>query len=201
MTTNHDSEIAAWRAEWMSQAQAAAGAAATTAADFRRRAVRQQRSLRARHLAELVAALIFLAFSAVVAQRNPAGETYLWAAVVWMATLVAAAFSLWNWHILWNADVKSVSEFTSAYQSRCLAGVRAVRFGQWFLVIQIAISTPWLTLDYFRNRLSAGGFVLSIVLLALFSAAFAVMFRRYRRQITLELNELGGSQTVTEGLD
>lgn len=185
---NQDAEIESWRAQWTSQADAGD----RTPGELRRKAVQQQRSLRARHLFELVMAIILLIFSAGFAARNPSVEVYLWAAVVWAGTIVAAAFSLWNWRSLWTADLKSVAEFTEHYRKRCLAGIRAVRFGKLFLVVQVAISAPWLTGDYLRHRMSGVSFGLAMLVLAALTLGFVLWFAHFQRRASLELKELNG---------
>ncbi len=186
--TNLDGEIESWRAQWISQPDASE----ETPSQLRRKAVHQQRSLRTRHLLELAVAIVLLGFSARVAVRNPSTESYLWAAVVWAGTVVAAAFSLWNWRSLWTADLKSVADFTEHYRKRCLAGLRAVRFGKAFLVVQVAISAPWLTGDYLRHRMSGTAFGLAMLVLGALTVGFVVFFARFHRRVSLELKELNG---------
>lgn len=184
--TNPDAEIESWRAQWISQAEGNGG----TPAEVRRRAVRQQRSLRIRHLFELAMAIVFLTFSTEFAARNPSTEIYWWAAVVWSGTIVATAFSLWNWRILWNADLKSVSEFTEHYRKRCFAELRAVRCGRAFLVVQLAITAPWLAADYLRHQMSGASFALAMLVLALFTVGFVFFFAHVQRRNSLELKDL-----------
>ncbi len=142
------------------------------------------------HIAELTMAVVFLVFSAIVVWKRPGVESYVWAAVVWAGTIVATAFSLWNWRSLWTADLKSVAEFTEHYRKRCLAGLRAVRFGRAFLVVQIAITVPWLTADYLRRQISGISFALAMLVLALFTVGFVLFFAHVQRRNSLELKEL-----------
>lgn len=186
--TNRDVEIESWRAAWTSSSEASSG----VPAEVRRKAVQQQRRLRTQHIAELGTAVALLVFSAALARKNPTAEGYLWAALVWAGTIVATAFSLWNWHILWDADLKSVLEFTELYRKRCLAGLRATRFGERFLVVQVAISAPWLTLDYLRHRMIGTSYAISMVLLAGLTAGFVILFGRFRRRASQQLKELDG---------
>jgi hypothetical protein len=188
---SNDLEFNAWQAEWKAQL----GPDAMSSAEVRRSAIRQQRRLRAGHISEIAAGIGFLAFSAVVAWRAPGVESFLWAAAVWLTTLVVSAFSLWNWRILWAADIKSVSKFMDEYEKRCWAGARAAWFGKWFLIVQLMISVPWLTWDYFRHRLSNTTYGGSIVLLLGLTVGFWVFFARSRRAATEEL------QKVREGRD
>ncbi len=181
-----DFELKDWRAEWQAQSEPSVA----NSVEIRRRAVKQQRRLRALHIAELLAALIFLAFSSAVAWKIPRVESFLWALAVWITTLAVTAFSLWNWHILWKADLKSVSEFAQEYEKRCLASLRAARFGKGFVVVQVAISVPWLTWDYLRHHLSNAAFGGSMALLIVLTVGFWVKFSRFRQVARRELHEV-----------
>jgi hypothetical protein len=188
-----DTELNDWRAEWIAQT----AASEKNPADLRAGAVKQQRRLRTAHVGELLAAAIFLLFSAAVAWRTSALETWLWAATVWAATLAATAFSVWNWAIVWRANVKSVTEFALDYQQRCVASLRAARFGVRFLAVQNAIAVPWLTWDYLRHGLSGVRFAESIALLACLALGFWLLFTRYRRIALQELEQLRASHVIT----
>jgi hypothetical protein len=181
-----DLEFNDWRAEWHAQGEVAAH----SPADVRRVALRQQRRLRTAHILELLAGVVFLAIGAAVAWRVHSIETFLWAATVWLTTLIASAFSVWNWYTLWKHDLKSVAEFSHVYEERCLAKIRAARFGKAFVVVQALISGPWLTWDYHRGQLSAGRFGGSILLLILLSVGFWFLFSRFRRSTLRELHGL-----------
>jgi len=187
-----DIELNDWRTEWMAQSVACED----SVADLRAGAVKQQRRLRAAHVAELFAALIFLWFSAAVAWRNSNLEAWLWAGTVWASTLAATAFSIWNWNILWKANVKSVAEFALDYQKRCMASLRAVRFGMRFLVVQNAIAVPWLPWGYLRHRLTDVRFAEAMVLVAALSLGFWLLFTRFRRTALRELEGLDASHVL-----
>jgi len=189
---NTDPELDEWRSEWMAQAVGSEKRPAGMRAD----AVRQQRRLRAAHVLELLAALIFLSLSAAIVWRNRDFEAWLWAGIVWATTLAATAFSVWNWHILWTANVKSVAEYTLDYRKRCLARLRAARFGQRLLVVQIAIAVPWLSWDYLGHRLPAVVFFWAVAVLACLALGFWALFTHHRRTALRELEELGASQLI-----
>jgi hypothetical protein len=195
---NRDAELDTWRSEWRSHAETASQPGEMSSAGLRRKAVRQQRILRTRHVCELLFAVILLAFSAAVVWRRPLVETYVWAAVVCVATIVATAFSLWNWRVLWSTDLKSVSDFTRDYKKRCLARRRDARFGEWFLVVQLAISAPWLTLNYARHRITGAAFAGSLLMLVVFSVGFVLLFAHYRRIAAKELAEISATQAAVE---
>ncbi len=188
----NDLELNDWRTEWRAQTVSTE----KTTVDLRAAAVKQQSRLRAAHVAELFAALIFLWFSAVVAWRNPALEAWLWAGILWAGTLAATAFSIWNWNILWKANVKSVTEFALDYQKRCRASLRAVRFGMRFLVVQNAITVPWFTWDYLRHRITGVRFAVAMALVAALSLGFWLFFTRFRRSALRDLEELEASHVL-----
>jgi cation transport ATPase len=188
----NDFELNDWRTEWKAQTELS-----ECRVDLRAGAVKQQRWLRTAHVAELFAAVIFLLFSAAFAWRNPGLEMWLWAGTVWASTLVATVFSLWNWNILWKANVKSVAEFALDYRKRCLASLRAVRFGMGFLVAQNAITVPWLTWDYLRHRITDMGFAAAMALVAALSLGFWLFFSRFRRMALRDLEELDASHVLS----
>jgi hypothetical protein len=185
-----DAEFEAWRNQWKSLSSVSP----RSSDKLRKKAIQQQRKLRAQYLLVWPTVILLLGFSALVVHKNPTREAYLWAAVVWAATIVGTIFSLWNWHVLWDADLKSVSDFIEGYRKRCLAVLRAVRFGWWFLIIQLSISAPWLTLDYFRRSLNGWDFFLRMLALAALTTYFVFVFSRYRRNTLKELAELDATQ-------
>jgi hypothetical protein len=181
-----DLEFSNWRAEWQSHTEVAA----YRSADVRRDALKQQRRLRASHVLELLSGMLFLGASAVFAWRVRGVESLLWAAVVWLTTLIVSAFSVWNWSTLWQHDVKSVAEFSEVYEKRCLAKLRAARFGKWFVVVQVFITGPWLTWDYYRAQFSTTRFVGAMLLTILLSVGFWIFFSQDSRSTLRELHRL-----------
>ena len=181
---NADLEFNGWRAEWQTQVEPSLA----NAADVRRKALSQQRRLRAGNVLELLAGVTFLAVSTAVAWKVPSVEAFLWAGAVWLTTLIVSAFSVWNWRILWNTNLKSVSEFAQEYEKRCRAEARAAHFGKRFIFLQALISVPWLTWDYHRGHLSISIFIGAVLLLIVLSLGFWAMFSHYRRAALRELN-------------
>lgn len=190
---NNDAEIAAWRSEWLSQAETAPLPPPT---DLRLRAVRQQRILRGKHALELLTAIALFVFSALMAWRNPTAEICLWAAVIWAITAAVTAFSFWNWHILWQCDLKSVSDYVLTYKKRSLASLRAAHFGLRLLAMQLSISVPWLLWDYFHNRLTAVELGESIALVACLATVLFLLLVRSRRVALAELDAIERSQKI-----
>jgi hypothetical protein len=185
----NDSELDRWRTEWAAQPPARN----TSTAEVRAAAIRQQRRLRASYLSSLLAAMLLLSFSAVAIRREPSLESWLWAATVWITTLLATAFSIWNWRGLWKANVRSVADFARAYEARSLAMLRGVRFGYAFLALQSVISFPWLAWDLVTRQITPARFAISLSILVCLVAGFAVWFRASRRRALGELEQVRAS--------
>lgn len=181
-----DFEMNQWREQWLDQPSAPA----MPLSEIRSAAVRQVRRQRASQIGELFTAGGLLAFGGVIASNNPSLESWLWAATVWITTCAATAFSLWNWRGLWKANVQSVADFERNYETRCLASLRAVRFGMVFLVVQTAIAFPWLAWDYATKQVAGPRFAAASALLGCLVAAFVLYFRRCRRRAQRELEQL-----------
>ncbi len=186
---NNNAELEVWRDAWQAPTETARP---QSAFDLRRETRRQERYLRIRYLLAFVWAAAFLIFSVVAVRRNLQGT--VWASVIWLTTFIALGFSIWNWRTLWNATSASTSEFTDLYAKRCMAKLRAVRFGYWFLAMQLAIAVPWLSWDFYRSG-PAGGFGLrsyavSMLVLACLTALFLFSFARTRRATLRELEQL-----------
>ena len=189
-----DPEIEHWRTVWI----AVAPQVRCASSEARRGAARQQLRLRAWHVAELVAAAVFLVFSAWFLSQYPTFEVFVWAAVVWASTFAVTAFSVWNWRILWQSDMKSVAEYASVYESRCIAMLRAVRFGLWFLAVQAAISVPWLVVRFAEGRMSGGRLVIALGILAGWIAGFLSLAGHQWRSAHAELNQVLRSRETAE---
>lgn len=187
-----DLEFSNWRAEWQAQTEVAT----CSSDEVRRAALKQQRRLRVSHVLELLSGILFLAGSAFFAWRVRGVESLLWAAVVWLTTLIVSAFSVWNWSTLWQHDLKSIAEFSQVYEKRCLAKIGAARFGKWFVVVQVMITGPWLTWDYYRGDFSTARFGGAMLLLILLSIGFWVLFSRSHRSALRELDGLRTFRTA-----
>ena len=186
---NTNAELEVWRDAWKDPAQTAA---TQQAFDLRRETHRQERYLRIRYVLAFVWAAAFLIFS-VVAVRNGL-QRIPWALVVWITTFIAMGFSIWNWRTLWNATSASTSEFADLYAKRCMAKLRAVRFGYWFLAMQLAIAVPWLSWDFYRGgdngQFGIRSYVITMLVLACITAIFIFSFTRTRRATLRELEQL-----------
>jgi len=185
-----DQELKDWQATWQSSAAITRQAPPF---DIRRRAARGGRRLTFRYASGCLWALGLLAFSAVYAQRHPALQWLLWAAAVWIATLVAVGFMIWNGRGLWSAADRSNAAFVELSRKRCLAELRMIRFGYALLSAELMVVIPWLLWSFFSQRGSPGfdpashltGFGVLLVLTVSYLAWFAIYRRRKLRELEL----------------
>lgn len=183
MNSNSDVEI--WRLSWKTEE-----IPVSAAFDVRREGRRQERRLRAKHIFELGFAVVLIAFAGIFLRVNFSTETLIWAIVIWTTTMAATAFSVWNWRVLWEAAGQSTTEYVAAYRTRCMAGLRAVRFGFGLLAVQLLITVPWLTWDFSRHTLSGTRYAVGMGLLALTTAALIAMLVHHHRSALAELGSL-----------
>ena len=169
-----ESELERWRAAWTASGLSEARPPFDIGSAFRR----QERSLRARYVGNLCAAVVFLALPVFVLRNNADPETILWSVVVWLTTLGSTAFVIWNWRMVWKGGGESVTDFAAMYRKRSLATIRAARFGYGFLALQLAITVPWLTYDFMRGQIPVARYAFALTILAGFTASFLVRFRR-----------------------
>lgn len=181
-----ESELQQWRAAWNAPGQTML----TPAFDFHAEYRRQQRGLRFRYLFGIGFAVALIAYAIVVLRGDFRLEVLAWAIVVWITTVGVTAFSMWNWRGLWRASACSIREYADIYEQRSLATLRAIRFGYWFLALQLSISVPWLTWDFGRAQISSTRYGLAMGSLALLTAAFLFWFPRSRRRASLELSRV-----------
>jgi len=181
-----DSELDLWRSAWT----AAVAVESPAPFDVRAAGLRQERRLRIRYLLNLAVAAALAALPLWVLRDNWRVEAVVWAAVVWITTLIATAFEIWNWRTLWRTAAHSVTEYAGVYEARCHATLRAVRFGYAFLALQLAISLPWLTLDLVRGEMTAARYIAAVIVLGTFTAIFILWFRVSRRRALAELAQV-----------
>jgi hypothetical protein len=133
--------------------------------------------------------VLLTSYAALVLRRDFRAEVLAWAVVVWLTTAAVTAFSVWNWHGLWSASGHSILEYANIYEKRGLATLRALRFGYFFLGLQLAIAAPWLTWDFVSHEMSAVRYAVGMGLLGLLTIAFVIWSAVSRRRA---LSELGG---------
>jgi uncharacterized membrane protein YidH (DUF202 family) len=186
-----DSEMETWRDAWKAP-EGTSGQPRIL--DMRREVRRKECRLRALHLLEFASALVLLAFSYLVAQRYPSTEMVLWAVVIWILTLLAAGYSLWNWRSLWTAERRSAREYAQTYEKYCVAGLRHIRFGVCLLAMNLILAIPWISWKFFRSARTGHfgivAYLISIGLIAGLTAGFLFWFSKSRRNRLRELEEL-----------
>ena len=112
--------------------------------------------------------------------------------IVWVLTISASAFSIWNWQALWRASAQSVAGYMALYRARAQATLRAVKFGWAFLVFQLLIVVPWLTYDLLQHRMPQVRYGFAMLLLALLSFIYVRVFLRQRRKALEEIQLVDG---------
>ena len=185
-----DSEMETWRKAWKCPEETSRQPGIL---DMRREVRRKEFRLRTLHLFEFAWALFLLAFSYVVVQRYPSRGMLLWALVIWVLTLLAAGYSLWNWRLLWTAETRSAREYAQTYEKYCVAGLRHIRFGYCLLAVNLAIAIPWISWKFFRSgpgHFGIGTYVISLGLIAGLTTGYLFWFSRSRRNRLRELEQL-----------
>jgi hypothetical protein len=185
-----DSEMETWREAWKFPEETSGQPGIV---DIRREVRRKEFRLKALHLLEFAWALFLLVSTYVVAQRYPSTEMLLWAVVVWLLTFLAAGYSLWNWRLLWTAEIRSAREYAQIYEKYCVAGLRHIRFGFCLLAVNLAIAIPWLSWKFFRSprtgHFGIVAYMISIGLIAGLTAGYLLWFSKQLRQYRKSLEE------------
>ena len=186
-----DLELTAWRETWQWSAQ---NPEPSPVCDIRREVQRKELRLRMKHLFEIAWALFLLAFSFILARRHPSTEMLVWALTIWILTLFASGYSIWNWRMLWIAEKKPAFEYTQVYEKYCIAGLREIRFGYCFLAACLAINVPWISWRFF---LSSPGdhshlivYLLSMGIVAGLTLGYLLWFQIARKNRLRELEQL-----------
>ena len=180
---NSDQEMKQWREAW----QVESAASTLASAEIRNKAIRQEKSLRFKFILEMALAVTLLVGSAIYASVRHDAEMFLWMVIVWLLTISASAFSIWNWQALWRASAQSVAGYMALYRTRAQATLRAVNFGWAFLIFQLFIVVPWLTFDRLQHRMPPVRYAFAMLLLALLTFVYARMFLRQRRKALQEI--------------
>jgi hypothetical protein len=184
---NSDQEMKQWREAW----QVESAASTLASAEIRNKAIRQEKSLRFKFSLEMALAVTLLVGSAIYASVRHDAEMFLWMVIVWLLTISASAFSIWNWQALWRASAQSVAGYMALYRARAQATLRAVKFGWAFLIFQLFIVVPWLTYDRLQHRMPHVRYGFAMLLLALLTFVYVRMFLRQRRKALQEIQLVG----------
>jgi hypothetical protein len=182
---NMDLELAGWRTDWLAPQPSDS---AIHRPDLRRLVERKGRRMALAFIGQLLYGVALLVFSAWFASAHPTLEWALWAAVIWAATFSAVGFAIWNQAGTWKALSESNAAFLDLSRLRCRRELRAVRLGKWFLALQLAIVTVWLSWDFATHRLPMRPFLFGIGVTILVAAAtlkwFAIRTRRSLRDLS-----------------
>ncbi len=183
---NPESEIEVWRTQWKETGRCQS----VDAHNFRIDHNRQRWWLRLHYFFGLAFAALLICYAAFVLRSDFRAEVLAWAVVVWITTLVVTGFSVWNWRGLLGVSGRSVREYADAYERRSMAMLRAIRFGYWFLGLQLSITAPWITIDFLRHQTTVRQYVTGMGFLCALSVAFVAWFGRSRRKAVRELNQV-----------
>ena len=183
-----DQELKDWQAAWQAPAESTRHAPAF---DIRHHAARAGRRLTFRYAAGCLWALALLAFSVVYALWHPTLQWFLWAAAVWIATLVAVGFMIWNGRGLWTAADRSTAAYVELSRKRCQAELRMIRFGYALLSAELAVVIPWLLWNFFSKRglprFDPASHLTGFAVLLALTVGYLVWFTVYRRRKLREL--------------
>jgi hypothetical protein len=185
---NSDQEMKQWREAWQIEPPSSGPASA----EIRNKAIRQEKSLRFKFILEMALAVTLLVGSAIYSSVKHNAEMLLWMVLVWLLTIAASAFSIWNWQALWRASAQSVAGYMLLYRARAEATLRAVKFGWALLVLQLFIVVPWLTYDRLQHRMPQIRYGFAMLLLALLTFVYVRMFLRQRRKALEEIQLVDG---------
>jgi hypothetical protein len=182
-----DLELDAWRNDWLAHE---APEAEMLRPDLRRLVQRKGRRLQWSLVGQLLAGASLLAFSAWFTSARPTLEWILWAGVIWGATFIAGGFAIRNSAGQWKALQQSNAAFLDLSRRRCLAELRAVRFGRWFLAVLLAIVAPWLSLDFAMRQMPMAQYFFGIAATVAMAAIYLAWFLARERRTLHELRRL-----------
>ena len=184
---NADLELVAWRSDWLAEP---ASGATVPPADLRHLVERKGRRIALEFFAQLLLGVSMLAFSAWFAARHPSAEWILWAAVIWAGTFVSAGFAIWNHSGIWRALSHSNAAFLDLSRERCLRDLRAVRYGHWFLAVQLAIIVSWFSLDFALHRMPLRAYFFGCGLAIVIAIGYLQWFSHRERRTRGDLAQL-----------
>jgi hypothetical protein len=180
---NMDTELVAWRTEWLADEPA-------PRADLRALVRRETRRMQLAFAGQLLYGLSALVFTAWFAFRRPTFEWILWAAVVWIAAFFATGFAIWNKAGTWNALQQSNTAFLDLSLRRCRRELQAIHAGRWALAVQLAIVMIWFSIDLLLHRFPAGAYLFGVALNGLVGAVYLIVFAARERRIAGDLENL-----------
>jgi hypothetical protein len=192
---NVDHEFGAWRTAWLAQEKSLDPAKRL---DLRKMVERQSRWMAVQLALQLLFGLALLAFATFIAVRRPSIEWIVWAAVIWILTFGTAGFVVWNSLGLWRSVDQSIASFVALSRQRCLAALRAVRFGCWLVAVELIIVGLWLLWNYAARHDTPGFTPANHIMAAVLAGGLAIgclaWFSWQRRRKLDELERLEAFQ-------
>jgi membrane protease YdiL (CAAX protease family) len=186
-----DVELETWREEWQHPGE---NSGQSGNFNIHREVRRKKFRLRLKLFLGFTWAIFLMGFSYFVARRYSSTEMFLWALVVWLSTLAITGYSFWNWRSLWTAERKPACEYVQIYEKHCLAGLREIRFGYYFLVVNLVIGVPWISWRYFQStsngQFGLKAYLIGMGLIAGLTAGYLIWFPRSRRNRLRELEQV-----------
>jgi hypothetical protein len=110
---------------------------------LRKRVRRDTRRWMAAAVAEGAVTLGLLGFSALLAFRTPSTHNLIWAAAIWIFTIIAAGFSLYGYLRVFDPMARSTEAFLDISRRRCLTKIRAARFAYGLLAAELVFIAVW----------------------------------------------------------
>ncbi|HMC57896.1 MAG TPA: hypothetical protein VKJ01_01770 [Candidatus Solibacter sp.] len=138
---NDANELDALQAAWREARPA--GAQGEDPPGLRKLVDRQTWLIRLHTAMELLISAAFLGASLWLAIAMPGPEFVVLAIAVWIITLTATIYSLWNRAGTWQPAAHDTHEFLQLSLRRCRAGLRAVTFGLYLLLAQVLLLASW----------------------------------------------------------
>lgn len=135
---NEANELNALQAAWQQESPA-------VPPDLRKLVDRQTWLIRLHTAVELLISAVFLGGSLWLAIVMQGPEFVVLAIAVWIVTLTAMIYSLWNRAGTWQPAAHDTHEFLQLSLRRCRAGLRAVAFGLYLLLAQVLLLALWHT--------------------------------------------------------
>lgn len=178
-----DTELAAWRADWLADVPVAP-------LDLRAIVRRKTRRMRMAFAGQLLFGVSTLAFSAWFASGRPTFEWLLWAAVIWIITFFATGYAIWNKAGTWRALRQSNAAFLELSLRRCARERQAIHAGRWSLAVQLAIVMIWFSVDLVMHRLPVWAYLFGVTVDVLVGAISLMVFSARERRVVRDLENL-----------
>lgn len=126
--------------------------------------------------------ILLILGSLLISRRMNDPELVLWAATVWITTLVAMLLAFNSWRESRIRNFENVASFAALQRHKARAEQRNVRAGSVFLAIVVSIGLGWLTADLIAGRIRfaryAAALGIQLALAAGWGCIFAYIWKR-----------------------